>query len=109
MIDYADAVEIWRTIQSSRHALLRDDLIGVAVRYARYRVDDLLAEPEQKASLGQDRTACHNALIASCDILARNMKQAGEDASWRDRLGSDRKVVGDFACYLHAILGISSR
>jgi hypothetical protein len=28
------------------------------------------------------------------------MIKNGEDASWRKDLGSDRKEIGDFACYI---------
>jgi len=37
------------------------------------------------------------------------MGKAGEDNSWRMKLGDDRKDLGDFACYLHCLLGILSR
>lgn len=52
-------------------------------RYARMRVDYLLADAERQRVLGADRRACHNVLIASCDILARNMAERGEDGTWR--------------------------
>lgn len=108
-MDYDTAVGIWREIQASRLSDLREDVVELAVRYARIRVDYLLAEPERRGSLGADRTACHNALIASCDILARNMEKHGEDGGWRRQLGADRMVIGDFACFIHAALGIAAR
>ncbi len=37
------------------------------------------------------------------------MAKAGEDVAWRTVLGEDRKNIGDFACYLHCILGLRSR
>jgi hypothetical protein len=37
------------------------------------------------------------------------MKKAGEDDSWRIKLGTDRKRIGDFACLVHALIGIEAR
>jgi len=108
-MDYVKSVEIWRQIQASNLHELRQDLVELAVRYARMRVDYLLADVERQRVLGADRTACHNALISSCDILARNMSQRGESTNWRYELGNDRKNIGDFACWLHALLAISAR
>ena len=108
-MDYETATDIWREIRSSTLADLRQDLVDLAVRYARIRVDYSLADAEGRGRLDADRIACHNALIAACDILARNMAQRGEDAGWRQRLGHERKQIGDFACLLHAMLGLAAR
>ena len=108
-MDYDEAVNLWCLIRSSALTDLRQDLIDLAVRYARARVDYHLAEPEKQRWMGHDRSTLHNALISACDVLARNMVQHGEDRSWRDRLGNDRKIIGDFACYLHVIFGIAAR
>jgi len=35
--------------------------------------------------------------------------KSGQSIRWRERLGDDRKVIGDFACHLHAILGLRAR
>ena len=108
-MDYTLAVQIWGQIKSTMLTDLKQDLIDGAVRYARIRVDWLLAPPENQQSIGHDRSACHNAFIVACDILSRNMAKQGEDATWRKTLGEDRKRIGDFACYLHCRLGISAR
>lgn len=88
---------------------LLQDLIEAAVRYARLRVDWALRDREGRAALDPTRTAAHNALIDSCNILGRAMVRAGEDASWREALGDDRKVIGDMACHLHCVLGVAAR
>jgi hypothetical protein len=108
-MNYETAVSIWKSIRDSALADLRADLVELAIRYARIRVDYLLADSVKQNTLGHDRSACHNALISSCDILARNMTQHGENARWRAELGDDRKLIGDFACLLHTILGIAAR
>lgn len=55
------------------------------------------------------RTRAHNAFIDACNILSRQMARPGEDVAWRARLRSDRKILGDFACYLHCLLGLKAR
>lgn len=52
--------------------------------------------------------AAHNALIDSTNILSRVMVKIGEDAAWRQKLGDDRKEIGDWACHVHALLGIEA-
>jgi hypothetical protein len=37
------------------------------------------------------------------------MAKAGLDNEWRRLLGDDRKVIGDFACFLVAHLGVLAR
>ncbi len=88
---------------------LLQDLIEAAVRYARLRVDWALRDREGRAALDPTRSAAHNALIDSCNILSRAMLRAGEDATWREALGNDRKVIGDMACHLHCVLGVGAR
>ncbi len=84
-------------------------LVDAAVRYARLRVDWVRADADERARLEDARTRAHNALIDACNILARGMRNAGEDAAWRDTLGNDRKRIGDFACHLHCQLGLNAR
>lgn len=108
-IDHGETLSVWVALKKSKFADLRTDLVDLAIRYARLRVDYYLADGQEQVRIGSTRSACHNALISACDILARNMKAAGEDATWRDTLGNDRRDIGDFACHLHAILGISVR
>jgi tetratricopeptide (TPR) repeat protein len=45
----------------------------------------------------------------ACNILSRAMNERGKDISWRAQLGQDRREIGDFACYIHCILGLSAR
>ena len=88
---------------------LLQDVIEAAVRYARLRVDWVLLDREGRAALDPTRTAAHNTLIDACNILSRGMLRAGEDATWREALGNDRKVIGDMACHLHCALGVAAR
>lgn len=85
------------------------DLLDVAVRYARIRVDWALREQEERFALDAARTAAHEVLIDSCNILSRAMLRAGESNEWRAHLGSDRKRIGDVACHVHCLLGLAGR
>jgi hypothetical protein len=55
------------------------------------------------------RTKAHDAFIDACDILARDMRGRDIEPVWRQELGEDRREIGDFACLLHCIIGISAR
>jgi hypothetical protein len=37
------------------------------------------------------------------------MAKSGEKVEWRRVLDNDRKVIGDFACYIHCMCGIGAR
>lgn len=102
------AIEILENIRTSE-AELKQSLILCAVRYARLRTDWRLANPEDRRAMDSARTAAHNALIDAANILSRATVKAGEDAAWRRKLGDDRKEIGDWACHVHALLGIEAR
>ncbi len=101
--------EIYAKMRATQHQSLLDDLIKAAVSYARIRVDWQLADQEKRREMDDLRGRAHTAFIDACNILSRNMGNAGEDNSWRMRIGEDRQSIGDFACYLHCLLGIMAR
>lgn len=101
--------EIYTQLINSCHQPLVKSLIKSAIRYSRLRVDWLLSDMEGRMAIDEERAAAHNAFISSCDILSRKMHQFGENNHWRAQIGSDRKSIGDFACILHAVLGIHAR
>jgi hypothetical protein len=51
----------------------------------------------------------HDTVIDSIEILARLANKEGMDISWREDLGDERKRIGDFACFVTYITGISNR
>lgn len=101
--------EIYAKMRATQHQSLLDDLIKAAVCYARIRVDWQLANHEDRCEMEDLRSRAHTAFIDACNILSRNMRNVGEDNSWRVRIGEDRQSIGDFACYLHCLLGIMAR
>lgn len=106
---YDEASRIYGGIGATRLSALRDNLVQLAIRYAQARTEWSVADLAARRQLDEHRTRIHDAFIDACNILSRNMAAAGEDIEWRRSLGHDRRNIGDFACYLHCILGIHAR
>jgi len=88
---------------------LKDSFLQAAVRYARLRVDWYLSDEDDRRQSDEERSRAHDAFIDNCNALSRLMSGMGLDINWRDRLGSDRRVIGDLACYIHLHLGLLAR
>ena len=94
---------------------LYNELMKVATRYAAIRANWLLLSREEKNEQDSGRTSCHNSVIIHFNMLARYLKQQGNTAAWRDKLGYEeddpynRKAIGDFACYLAFVNVINAR
>lgn len=108
-MDYNTANDILKVLSKSKLHGLRGDLIKSAIRYARIRADWQFVDQNERSARSMERTFAHNAFIDSCNILARNMAKEGEDVKWRREIGDDRQTIGDFACYIHAIIGVINR
>jgi hypothetical protein len=107
-MDSDTARRLYRQIEATKLVELKKELLTFAVRYARLRTDWQLADVDERKGMDSHRTATHDALIDACNVLSRNMAKAGEDASWRATM-SDRKEIGDFACYIHCLIGLAAR
>jgi len=88
---------------------LKNELYVVAVKYAQLRVEWFLSNEKKRLEIDIERTRTHDALISACDSLSRYMAKRGANSSWRKIIGTDRREIGDFACYLHYWLGIKAR
>ncbi|OPY13168.1 MAG: hypothetical protein A4E69_01778 [Syntrophus sp. PtaB.Bin138] len=108
-MDWEKATTIASAIGGSRLADLRIRLLRSAVSYAGIRAQWQLSSPEERFAMNEDRTRAHDAFIEACDEMGKGMYNENEDASWRGKLGDDRKEIGDFACYLNLILGLAAR
>lgn len=108
-MELEQAHQIFNIINNSSYQPLVNSLLRSAVRYSRLRVDWHFSDQEQRTEIDEERRIAHNALISACDILSRNMKEAGENYQWRSQIGYDRKSIGDFTCLLHAVIGLNSR
>jgi len=103
------AQKIFEALKSTKLDLLKNDVTENCLRYAHLRAEWYLMSDDDKRNNEDTRTRTHNTLIDSCNILSREMIKRGEDANWRNELGGDRKEIGDFACYIHCLLGLYSR
>jgi hypothetical protein len=109
MLSYEQARQCYALIKQSSLMSLRLQLFRDASNYARIRATYLLSSYEERIEMDQRRTLAHNAFIDSVNIMSRNMDKENEDNLWRAVLGDDRKIIGDFACYVHMFLGLEAR
>lgn len=106
---YDTAEQIYQIIRKAKNQGLVKMLLDSAVEYSHIRAGWALSSTESRIAMDAARTRSHNAFIDLCNALSRNMATNGEDSSWRETMGPDRKEIGDFACYVHCFLGISAR
>lgn len=104
-----EAMQIFETMGGSEHTQLFNTLMERAVIYSRIRVDWYYAGPDEQLAMDFDRTVAHDEFIGSCAALSAKMKESGEEIGWRFKIGRDRRSIGDFACLLHAVIGIKAR
>jgi hypothetical protein len=109
-MDVLHAARIWDRIERSAVAGDRcRSWLEAAVRYAEFRVAWGMVDASGRKAMDPSRTTAHNVFIDECNILSRAMAAAGESNGWRAEIGTDRKEIGDFACLLHAVIGIRAR
>lgn len=104
-----DAHRAFVAVMATKQLSLREDLLRLAVRYAHIRAEWWLAKRTGEPTNDKLRGTAHDAFIDACNILSRNMAKQEEDNSWRALLGDDRREIGDFACFVHAFLGVMAR
>lgn len=106
---FPHAQHIYDKLNTTKLNKLRNDLFEAACNYARIRTGWYFLDDDEKRASDETRTRAHDTFIDCCNILSREMIKAGEDADWRKYLGNDRKESGDFACYMHCIIGLVER
>lgn len=84
-----------------------DNAIEKMTAYADLRAHWKITPKPQRNN--DQRTIKHDSVIASLDQLAESMKEQGLNAGWREKLGYQRKRIGDFACYISLIYGLCAR
>ncbi len=85
------------------------DFLKKAAEYAYIRNRWELMSNEEKMDEDEGRTLKHNGFITSVNVLSRIAEKEGVDNSWKEELGESRKRIGDFACFVTYITGISNR
>lgn len=86
-----------------------EDLLEKALDYIPYRVRWTYKDREWRNRYDESRTMCHDSMITHFNMLARYLQQQGRSAEWRDKLGDDRRRIGDFAGYLVYVQSIGGR
>jgi hypothetical protein len=85
---------------------LLEDMLALSVRYAvsvaqfEQIVAQDLSETETKARVDEARGRTHDALIASVNVLSRNLGKNGKDNSWVGKFAGNRVAYGKFAILL---------
>lgn len=112
-LPFSEAMEIYENIIDSlgdqEEGLLElwRFTLHAMTEYADLRANWLQQTKEEHHEAG--RTAKHDAVIHSLDMFRDAMGNLGLDVSWRNQLGDARKRIGDFACYVALIYGITAR
>ena len=116
IITMEDALRIYEKMAESISKCKSDDKMDLwndclkrAADYTKIRNDWERMSREEKMDTDSLRTATHDGFITSLNILSRIAAQEGVDHSWREELGEERKRIGDFACFITYITGISNR
>ncbi|MEI6554615.1 MAG: hypothetical protein WCL70_03420 [Paludibacter sp.] len=104
---YQTAYQAFISVQNSKLTELRKSLYKAAVHYATIRAEWEFQSIDDRVDAA--RTIVHNRFIDSCNILSREQAKIGEDNSWRNSIGMERKLIGDWACYLNCFIGIRNR
>lgn len=86
-----------------------NDCLKKAARYAKIRNDWETMSREEKIETDSNRTSAHDSIITAINVLSRIAEREGIDNSWRTILGDNRKRIGDYACFISYITGISNR
>ena len=107
-MNYIAAEKIYCTIKKTSLIELKNDLIKSAIKYAQIRAEWSQLSKKERIKKDKMRTISHNAFISTCNALSRNMGKLNEDNLWREILTNDRRIIGDFACYLHCIIGVEN-
>jgi hypothetical protein len=114
-MDYEESMKLFDLIKQAGNdndedwKELYNDFLEHAVEYAHTRARWYFMTPKEIGEANKSRTEKHDTVISSIHILARYAKSKGWDASWETILDHERKDIGDFACYIHGIIGIGRR
>lgn len=112
-LQYQEALEIYQSMtenlnRSDKDILdLYNRLLEKSVRYAHIRAEWNALTREEKLEKDESRTATHDSFISSINIISRTEGEIG--SQWREKLGNDRKRVGDFACYIFLFRSLEAR
>ncbi len=115
-LGFDDMTEILSELNNSIKQVKADDkmdfyvdFLAKAFKYAGVRSEWELFENYERAEKDAYRTSMHNSFITSINVLSRLCESEDIDNSWRLKLSDDRKVIGDFACFVAYVNGLCNR
>jgi hypothetical protein len=88
---------------------MKTTLCATAIRYAQISSESTIAATEDRLAMETRRTRSHDAFIDLYNIFSRIEAPARKHINRRSILGDDRKVMGDFARYIHFLQTVSAR
>lgn len=80
-----------------------------AVLYTAHRARWMSMNTQEHLAIDEERSRVHNLFISYKKSLAQYMYDIKLNIAWEDKLGDDRKRIGDFACFLVFIRSINAR
>ena len=86
---------------------LYDELCRAAVKYTNMRLEWNWFSLEQKQDKDSLRTSYHDRFITQWNMLQRYLTNTYQE--YIDKVSDDRKVIGDFACYICYKIAVSMR
>lgn len=102
-ISFSDIFEdIQKSIRKDSDAqLLFKEVLSSARDYVELRSIWQELSPQEIARRNAERTQLHDVFILEIDALAKYLENKNDDrAVWRERLGDNRRQLGDFAEYI---------
>ncbi len=108
-----EAMDIYRSIIDAADET-DEDIVYIlkmlqekAVRYSHFRAGWNLKTRQEKLDTDDNRTSAHDAFISTLNMMTA--AEAGPGEAWRQKLGTDRKRLGDFACYIALFMALDAR
>lgn len=114
-MDYEESMKLFDLIRQAGNnsdedwKKLYNDFLEQAVNYATARTRFYFVTPKEIGEANNRRTELHDSFITSIHTLVHHAKSNGYDALWATILERDRRDLGDFASFIHAIIGIGRR
>ena len=91
---------------------LWEEVLESAIVYGHTRALWSIQSFEQRREIDETRTRQHNLFMSNLKVLMRYMEGQGWHTEWFVKIGtieSDRKRLGDFACYLVNLQSLLAR
>lgn len=108
-IIYKDIVGQINDKKDGRAEQLFTEMQKCAITYAGIRANWFHLSFSERAAADADRTRKHDLFIKAKDRLAEYMYENKMNIDWDDKLGTQRKRIGDFACYMVFLIAVSER